>query len=216
MWLQSRPPRVDRGGRILQCRLQGGTRSTRRMDLRRLPDTDRPRARSTSVPGAGRKDDPLSIVVATTLVRQYAHPGHGRADAAGKSTTRSSSRVRAGWPPRKYWSIGPTAGHRGPKWAMNSNVRAPAWGKSACDVWAVAIRNPQGASSQLRSRLQSVSESLPAEAGTIALAAAYLGDTSLALDALGVFHIKGRLPDIPGHVVIHCSALCARIRASGT
>ena len=66
--------------------------------------------------------------------------------------------------------------------------------KEACETWSEAIDDPQHASSQLRAQLRRVSDSSAGNAGTIALAAAYVGDTSLALDALEVLTAKASTP----------------------
>jgi hypothetical protein len=66
--------------------------------------------------------------------------------------------------------------------------------RDVCDAWTAVVRDPQHAESRLRSQLRSIDARSSGRAGTIAFAAAYLGNTSLALDALEHFTANASTP----------------------
>ena len=81
------------------------------------------------------------------------------------------------------------AHNRAPRAEIEAHLATacPAIFTAECSAWAAAIHSPEQASAQLRLLLRSVEDKGTSAAGSIALAAAYGGDTALALDALEVF-----------------------------
>ena len=142
---------------------------------------------------AGRKYDPFSVTVASTLIRHYVILGMAR------QMQRELARAEAlpGWQEQAGMELLVDRAHAGASQAEMSEQLARAClglRKNACDTWTAAIRDPQHASSLLRAQLQTAGESSPANAGTVALAAAYVGDEPLALDALEVFTARAGTP----------------------
>ncbi|MEJ0098690.1 MAG: serine/threonine-protein kinase [Pseudomonadota bacterium] len=142
---------------------------------------------------AARKEDPLSIVVSTTLARQYAILDM---EPELRRELEHEDQIAGARRPAATEQLVYLAHSGASPAAMSAELEraCPEIGKSACDIWTAAIRNPQTAPAQLRARLDSTSQSLPADAATIALAAAYLQDKALALDALQVFTARADSP----------------------
>jgi TolB-like protein len=142
---------------------------------------------------AGRQADPLSIIAASTLVRTYVlldaqpelHREFARLEGLKGSRWQADEAMLA---------------YLADKGATQGELRAeleracPTLGMAQCRAWAAAIRTPAQASGLLRVQLRNITESDPEAAGSIALAAAYLGDTSLALDSLAVLATRATSP----------------------
>ncbi|MEP7313569.1 MAG: TIR domain-containing protein [Pseudomonadota bacterium] len=138
---------------------------------------------------AFRSSDPLSVPAAASLTRHYAMLG------MEPDMRREFSRAEGFDAGRQAVEtvLAHLANTRGQQAELESLLTryCSAMGPNRCEAWTAAISNPQEASPRLRAQLRAISESSPNSAGSIALAAAYVGDTSLALDALQVFTSKG-------------------------
>jgi tetratricopeptide (TPR) repeat protein len=135
-----------------------------------------------------RGSDPLSVAAAGALARHYAMLGMepemqremSRLDALGGNRLAAEA------------VLAHLAYTRRPQAQMESQLTHACsdLGPARCEAWTAAIRSPQQASSRLRSQLRASSEKSPIDASAIALAAAYIGDKPLALDALQVYTSK--------------------------
>jgi TolB-like protein len=135
---------------------------------------------------AARRADPLSMSAANVLARQYALLD------MGPELRRESQRIEGLEGGR--WAVDEAmfmylrhAGAPAGEIARIFDRACPDLKEPTCSVWAAAIRSPEQGKSILRARLAALPEQAAGSANTIALAAAFLGDTGLALDALEVF-----------------------------
>jgi TolB-like protein len=135
-----------------------------------------------------RSSDPLSVAAAGALTRHYAYLGMEPAMLREASRLEALGGNRLG----AETVLAHLAYTRRPQAQMESQLSRTCSdiGPARCEAWAAVIRSPQQASSLLRAQLRVSSEKSPRDASAIALAAAYLGDKSLALDALQVFTSK--------------------------
>ncbi|MEO6081153.1 MAG: protein kinase [Steroidobacteraceae bacterium] len=133
---------------------------------------------------ASRRSDPLALVVASTMVRQYVLLNKRRELQA--EFDRLHGLAGARWLADEAMLVY-LAHNRAPHAQIEAQF-ASACGAvpttAACAVWEAAIRSPEQAPARLRSLMRSHNETTSPFHGTIALAAAYLGDTSLAVEAL--------------------------------
>jgi len=141
---------------------------------------------------AFRSSDPLSVAAAGALARHYALLGRE------PDMRREFSRLEGlGGSRLGIDAVLAHLAHTGNQQAEMDSLLTrycPTMGPARCEAWTAALRTPQQASSRLRSQLRASSDSSPSDASSIALAAAYVGDTSLALDALQVFTTKAPSP----------------------
>jgi TolB-like protein len=142
---------------------------------------------------AGRQADPLSIITAATVVRQYAILGMGL--ELQREFARLDGLTGSRWQADEAM-LAYLAHTRAPQEQISARLARACENLTTpgCEAWTIAIRTPDTAPNQLRSLLRTVSESAPRAAASIALAAAYRGETSLALDALAVVASRANSP----------------------
>jgi TolB-like protein len=138
---------------------------------------------------AFRSSDPLSLAASQALMRHYTLLG-------------MESELR-----REYARLdGPPVARRQAEEAMLvflASARAPqeeldkqlaracaSMTPPSCAAWTTAIRTPGQAPSQLRTQFQAIRATSLLDVGELALAAAYVGDSALALDALQLYTSK--------------------------